>query len=279
MITMTSKATLKYLLDSERARGASIGLVPTMGALHRGHAALVEESIAENSVTLVTIFVNRGQFFPDGYLAYPRSLEADQDLLGELKVDYLFAPPEMEIYPNGFDTAVEPLEIVDRLDGSSIRWSYRAMATIVAKLFNIVRPDRAYFGAKDPHQLAIIRRMSADLDFDIDIKAVDIIRDSDGLASSSRAVALDEKARRAASIIPRAIARISASISSGERDFDRIALDAREFIESEPLARAETVEIVDHLTLKKEITSTRALIYLVVSIDGSRLTDNQVVDL
>lgn len=204
MRTARSIAQLRRELD---ARPGSIGLVPTMGALHAGHEALIGAARAENDTVVVSLFVNPAQFDESADLAdYPRDEAHDAQIAAGAGADLLFAPPQDEIYPPGFQTWVEVEELSRGLEGDHRPGHFRGVATVCLKLFNIVRPARAYFGRKDAQQVAVIRRLVRDLDLDVTIRPVETVRDADGLALSSRNVRLSAEERRAALALPRALA-------------------------------------------------------------------------
>jgi pantoate--beta-alanine ligase len=188
-------------------RGGSVGLVPTMGAYHEGHLALFRAARVENDVVVASLFVNPAQFGPNEDLAaYPRDEERDAQLAEEAGVDFLFAPPAAELYPPGYQTWVEVEELGRRLEGEHRTGHFRGVATICLKLFNIVRPDRAYFGQKDAQQVAVLRRMLRDLDLELELRVLPIVRDADGLALSSRNAYLSPEERELALELPRALA-------------------------------------------------------------------------
>ena len=200
-------------------QGRTLGFVPTMGALHEGHASLVRASKAQCQATAVSIFVNPLQFGPTEDLdKYPRTMERDSKLLQELGVDVLYAPTASEMYPAGATTYVEVSGISDRLDGGSRPGHFRGVATVVAKLFEIVRPDRAFFGQKDAAQVAVLRRMVRDLDMDVELVVCPIVREKDGLAMSSRNRYLSADERRQALVLNRSLMRVQREADAGERD-------------------------------------------------------------
>jgi len=260
-----------------RAAGRSLGLVPTLGCLHEGHLSLIRKCRKENDIVAVSIFVNPLQFTPEAFRAYPRDMKADKKLLKEEGVDYLFAPGAEDMYPEGFDSKVELTDLVDRLEGKSIRWHYRGVTTVVAKLFNIVDPHRAYFGRKDPHQLALIRRMVADLNFPVKIIAVPTIREPDGLAHSSRNTLLTPEERVAASAIPRALGAIETMIRQGATDRQELTMELVTTLAMEPLIKVDFAAVVDAETLEQDVFGKSVLIHAAVIIGGKRLTDNRVV--
>ncbi|MDH5756839.1 MAG: pantoate--beta-alanine ligase [Nitrospinota bacterium] len=277
MKTIRKPGAMNRETGALRAAGRSLGLVPTLGCLHLGHLALIKKARRENDVVAVSIFVNPLQFKPKAYQAYPRDLEQDRRELEKAGVDFLFAPRAEDMYPEGFDTRVEVLDLVDKLEGKSIRWHYRGVTTVVAKLFNIVDPHRAYFGRKDPHQLALIRRMVADLNFPVKIIAVPTIREPDGLAHSSRNTLLTPEERVAASAIPRALGAIETMIRQGATDRQELTMELVTTLAMEPLIKVDFAAVVDAETLEQDVFGKSVLIHAAVIIGGKRLTDNRVV--
>jgi pantoate--beta-alanine ligase len=258
-----------------RGRGLSIGLVPTMGALHAGHGALIQRAKAETGYVVVTIFVNPIQFDrAEDFEKYPRSLETDLDFCKRLGVDAVFAPEAAEMYPERLLAAVEVSEVSSGLEGEFRPGHFRGVATVVAKLFNIIRADRAYFGEKDAQQLAVIRRMVADLNFPVEIVPVATVREADGLAISSRNQRLTPEERRTAPALYRALKEASALIRSGCRDSAAIKQTALTMLAQESV-RVEYCEVVDPLTMRPvERIKSQVLIAAAVWIGGVRLIDN-----
>ena len=277
MITITKPKTMAEAAERERAEGKTIGFVPTLGYLHEGHGALIRRAGRENDIVVVSRFVNPAQFRPRAYREYPRDSKRDLELCERLGVDYVFSPSEKDMYPKDFDTLVEVKNLTGRLEGASIRWHYRAVTTVVAKLFNIVQPHRAYFGRKDPHQLAIIKKMAQDLNFPVRIVGAPTRRARDGLALSSRNSLLTPEERKAALVIPNALKAIETRIKKGERDRKKLARDLRLMIEMEPMARVDFAAVVDADTLEEDAPGKKTLIYAAAHIGGKRLTDNRVV--
>ncbi|MFQ5934505.1 MAG: pantoate--beta-alanine ligase, partial [Dehalococcoidia bacterium] len=215
--------TVAQLRRARKEVAVSLGFVPTMGYLHQGHLALVHRARADNDVVVVSIFVNPIQFGPSEDLeTYPRDLQRDLDLLRGEGVDLVFVPPSEEMYPDSFDTWVEVGSITDRLEGVSRPEHFRGVATVVAKLFNIVRPDRAYFGEKDAQQLRVVRKMVKELDMGLEVVAVPTVREPDGLAISSRNVRLSSEERRAATVLWKALTRAREAWDRGIRDPETI---------------------------------------------------------
>ena len=257
-----------------------LGLVPTMGALHEGHLALVRQARRENAAVAASIFVNPTQFGPEEDLAtYPRDMERDLALLEAEGVDLVYAPAPEEVYPAGFDTWVEPGELASRLEGAVRPGHFRGVATVVTKLFNVVRPDRAYFGQKDGQQLAVIRQMVRDLDMGIEIVAVPTVRDADGLALSSRNAYLTAEQRAAAPVIYRALSRAEALWGQGVNDAESLRSAVRAVLEGEPLLDSiDYVSVADIGTLVElEWVDGVAMVSTAVRLGKTRLIDNIVL--
>ena len=276
MHVVESLAEMKALARAWRRAGRTIGFVPTMGYLHEGHLSLVRESKARADVTVVSIFVNPTQFGPnEDFQKYPRDLAKDKAYLETGGVDCLFYPAAAEVYPPGYRTAVEVTGLQDKLCGRSRPGHFRGVATVVFKLFEVVRPDLAFFGAKDAQQVLIIRRMAADLDLDLEIVTCPIVREPDGLALSSRNAYLDPEERKAALVLSTSLRWAERSVAAGERDAARLAAGIRSVIEAEPLARIDYVEAVDPETLEP-VAEVRGevLVALAVFFGSTRLIDN-----
>jgi pantoate--beta-alanine ligase len=256
-----------------------VGFVPTMGYLHEGHLSLVRRAREENETVVVSIFVNPTQFGPkEDFKSYPRDTEHDLGLLEEL-TDICFMPESAEIYPPGFDSWVEPGAIASRLEGAARPGHFRGVTTVVAKLFNIVRPDRAYFGQKDAQQLAVIKKMVADLNMNLAVVACPTVREPDGLAMSSRNTYLNAVQREAAVVLHRALNLAGKRWKQGEKDAGTIRHEMTELIEKEPLAEIDYVSVADTATLK-EIHRLKppALVSLAVRFGKTRLIDNVVLE-
>ena len=231
-------------------RNGSVGLVTTMGALHRGHMALVEAAVAGHESVVATIFVNPTQFGnPNDLETYPKTEDADLALLRDAGVSAVFMPSATEMYPEGDETIVETTDLANRLHGKVRPGHFRGVATVVAKLFNIIGADAAYFGQKDYQQLAVIRRMVRDLHFRLEIIGVETVRDSDGLALSSRNVRLSDAERSAAPILNRALVQAEAIIGAGGTVEEAVA-SIRAVIGTEALADLQAVDVVDALTFR-----------------------------
>jgi len=271
---------MKQAARKMRAEGRVVGLVPTMGALHDGHASLVRAAQQHCQPVVVSVFVNPKQFGPnEDFEKYPRPIEADRALLEGLQVPYLFAPLADEMYPNGFRTSVSVEGLGEQLEGRSRPGHFRGVTTIVLKLFEIAQPHFAYFGRKDAQQVRLIRQMARDLNLDTEIVVCPIVRDADGLALSSRNAYLKGDQRRAATVLYRALDAARHDIAAGERDAVRLAGALRKKIEAEPLATADYVEIVDAETFEPVLRLRRAcLALLAVFVGSTRLIDNMLVE-
>lgn len=259
-----------------RKEGFSIGFVPTMGYLHGGHASLIKAAKKDNDRVVVSIFVNPMQFGPAEDLAsYPRDLKKDSELCKSLGVDLIFNPEPEEMYHKGFSSYVDMSVLTEELCGLSRPIHFRGVCTVVSKLFNIVRPDRAYFGQKDAQQLAIIRHMVDDLNMDIEIVSCPIIREKDGLAKSSRNTYLSDKERNAALVLSRSIELGKSLAESGEQDAKNITDAMKQLIEQEPLAKIDYVKAVDGLTMQQiRRVQKPMLVAIAVYIGKTRLIDN-----
>ena len=271
---------MKQVARQARAEGRMTGFVPTMGALHAGHMSLVRAALAECQPVIASIFVNPTQFGPsEDFQKYPRTLEEDSKKLEDAGVDYLFAPEASQIYPPGFRTWVNVEGLSERLEGKVRPGHFRGVATVVLKLLEIVQPRKAFFGRKDAQQARIIRQMARDLHLDREIVVCPIVREPDGLAMSSRNDYLNPAARRAATILFRALDGARISISRGARDALRLTAAMREMLRTEPLAEPEYVELVDAETLEP-VTRLRGacLALLAVRIGAVRLIDNLLIE-
>jgi pantoate--beta-alanine ligase len=257
----------------------SVGLVPTMGALHAGHLSLVERGRSENDHVAASVFVNPTQFAPHEDLSrYPRDLDRDRALLADAGVDLLFAPPPDEMYPAGFSTAVEIAGPALGLEGERRPGHFRGVATVVLKLLNGIGPDRAYFGQKDAQQLAVVRRMARDLDLPVAIVGCATVREPDGLALSSRNVYLGPEDRKAAPVLYRALTRVTSLWAAGERDAATLRRAMEEVLALEPRARVDYAALVDPETFEaKDGRCEQALAALAVFFGSTRLIDNVVL--
>ena len=262
-----------------RAKSGCLGLVPTMGALHQGHLSLVRAARAACDAVVATIFVNPTQFGPnEDFTQYPRTFDADCALLETEGVDLLFAPEAAEMYPEGASTFIEVAEISDRLDGESRPGHFRGVATVVAKLFHIVAPDKAFFGQKDAAQVAILRRMVLDLNFPLELVVCPIVREPDGLALSSRNRYLSPENRQAALVLHRALLRIEARVAAGIVDSASLLDAGLAVLAEEPEVRLDYLRIVDPDTLEDlPDVSLGALAAIAAWVGPARLIDNVLI--
>ncbi len=251
MKEVSTIAEVRAVHDDTRAGGAAVGLVPTMGYLHEGHLSLMRAARAANAQVTATIFVNPLQFAPGEDLAtYPRDLDRDRSLAEDAGVDLLFVPDEAEMYPDGVLTSVVVPELSRTMEGASRPTHFAGVATVVAKLFAIAGPCRAYFGEKDFQQLAVVTRMAADLSFPVEVVGCPIVREPDGLALSSRNAYLTPEQREAAPVLQRALKAGIASVRAGERDADTVRALVADIIEAEPEAVLDYAALVDPATLE-----------------------------
>lgn len=269
-------------LRAARARlPGSLGLVPTMGYLHQGHISLVEAARAECANVAASIFVNPTQFGPSEDLStYPRDLQRDLELLEKAGCDLVWTPTPEVMYPPGFQTWVTVEEVTQPLEGSMRPGHFRGVTTVVAKLFNAVQPERAYFGQKDAQQAAVIRQMARDLDFNLRVVICPIVREADGLAMSSRNVYLNPAERQAASVLYRALSAAQAAYRSGERDAEALRQTVRKTIWSEPLANLQYISCADAETLQEfeGRFTPPALLSMAVYFGKTRLIDNLILE-
>ena len=270
---------VRELVKAWKAEGLRVGLVPTMGFLHEGHQSLIIKAVEENDRVVVSDFVNPTQFGPKEDLAsYPRDIERDAKLCEEAGADLIFHPEPEEMYAPDYCTFVDMDGLTKGLCGKTRPTHFRGVCSVVAKLFNIVAPDSAYFGQKDAQQLAVIRRMVRDLNFDIRIVACPIIREEDGLAKSSRNTYLNAEERAAAVVLSRALNKGKALIESGEQSAAKVKDAIMEELCKEPLARVDYVEVVDADSIEsiKELKGN-ILVAIAVYIGKTRLIDNFIV--
>ena len=269
-------AEMKAACRQVQRNGKTLGFVPTMGALHEGHLSLVRASQSRCDVTAVSIFVNPLQFGPSEDLAkYPRALERDARLLGELGADLLFIPGVDEMYPPDATTYVLVEELSNKLDGASRPGHFRGVTTVVAKLFEIVRPDCAFFGQKDAAQVALLSKMVADLNLDVELVVCPIVREKDGLAMSSRNAYLTPEQRWQALALQRSLLRVQAAAAGGEHNAARLIAIGKQVIAEEPGARLDYYAIVDPRTLDPVADTSRgALVAVAAYLGTTRLIDN-----
>ncbi len=270
---------VREIVKEWKKQGLTVGLVPTMGYLHEGHQSLISKSAEQNDRTVVSVFVNPIQFAPTEDLAtYPRDLERDMQKVEEAGGNLIFNPEPSEMYPEHFTSFIDTTETTELLCAVTRPTHFRGVCTVVGKLFNIVAPDRAYFGQKDAQQLATIKRFARDLNFDIEIVPCPIVREDDGLAKSSRNTYLSPAERKAALILSQSLAKGKAAIEAGERDPEKVKDIIRKNLETEPMARIDYVEVVDfeniqHISQIKGET----LVAIAVYIGKTRLIDNFIV--
>jgi pantoate--beta-alanine ligase len=276
---LTTIAATKAACREVTRNGKTLGFVPTMGALHEGHVSLARASKSRCHVTVVSIFVNPLQFAPTEDLAkYPRPLERDVAILEDLGIDLLFLPSVEEMYPPGAKTRVSVEGISDKLDGASRPGHFLGVTTVVSKLFEIVRPDLAFFGQKDAAQVAVLRKMVRDLDMDVELVVCPIVREKDGLAMSSRNMYLAPDQRQQALVLYRSLMRVQTAVDRGERDADKLRQIGEQVIAEEPDARLDYFAIVDPETLEPvQDTSRGALVAVAAYVGPTRLIDNIVL--
>ncbi len=264
-----------------RKEGLTVGLVPTMGYLHEGHQSLIRKSAEQNDRTVVSVFVNPIQFGPTEDLeAYPRDLERDKKAVEEAGGDLIFNPEPEEMYPQHFTSFIDTTETTELLCGAVRPIHFRGVCTVVGKLFNIVTPDRAYFGQKDAQQLATIRRFVRDLNFGIEIIPCPIVREDDGLAKSSRNTYLNAEERKAALILSQSLRKGQDAIAAGETSAEKIKDIISKSLSSEPLARIDYVEVVDFENIQRvEKIHGETLVAIAVYIGRTRLIDNFIVNI
>ena len=281
MKIITTIGEMKAAVRIVKDREGTIGFVPTMGCLHEGHLSLVRAARQKNRVTIASLFVNPTQFGPrEDFKAYPRDLDRDAAMLDREGVEFLFHPSPGEMYSEGHRTYVEVPDLQDKLCGRSRPGHFRGVCTVVLKLFEIVRPDIAFFGQKDAQQAIILQRMVRDLDLDVRLEILPIIRETDGLAMSSRNSYLSPAERRAGLVLSRSLREADVKIGKGERRAETVLAAMREMVGREPLARIDYLEAVETERLEQvpEIADG-TLIALAVFIGKTRLIDNMIVRL
>ncbi|MBK8464810.1 MAG: pantoate--beta-alanine ligase [Chloracidobacterium sp.] len=264
-----------------RREEKTVGFVPTMGALHAGHLALVKEARQRSDIVIVSIFINPTQFNEKSDLEkYPRDLTADAALLADYDVDYIFAPDASEIYPEGFSTYVNVDNLTDTFEGESRPGHFRGVATVVTILFNTVRPDHAFFGQKDAQQVAVIRRLTTDLGFETEIVVMPTIREESGLAMSSRNSRLTVEEREKAVVIIEALRKAKLAFKKGERNASALTEIVKDRVADEPLAKLDYVAVVDRnsLQLIDVIGDGETLILVAVHFGNVRLIDNVILN-
>lgn len=280
MKIIKSIGEMKPFLAGARKNGLSVGLVPTMGCFHEGHISLIHRAVTENDVSIVSVFVNPTQFGPnEDYKQYPRDLENDSSTASQVGADVLFAPPVEEIYHKGYQTYVNVTKLTKGMCGASRPGHFAGVATIVLKLFNIVQPDRAYFGEKDYQQLMVIRRMAEDLNVPVEIVGMPIFRDTDGVAVSSRNTYLSIDERKAAMVLNKSLLLAKKLVAEGMTNSESLRGRIEEFIRGEPLAKIDYVAIVNPKTLEPVLdVCDDTLLALAVYIGKTRLIDNSLIN-
>ncbi|WBW99720.1 pantoate--beta-alanine ligase [Oceanirhabdus sp. W0125-5] len=276
MESFSSIKDIKNKISQWKSEGYSIGFVPTMGYLHEGHTSLIQRAKKDNDKVIVSIFVNPTQFGPNEDLDnYPRDLERDTELCTANGGDVIFTPSAKEMYGDNPCAYVDIKELSQELCGASRPGHFRGVCTVVLKLFNIITPDRAYFGEKDAQQLAIIKKMVLDLNLPVEIIGCPIVREADGLAKSSRNTYLSNEQRKAAVVLSQSLALAKTSLENGERDANKIISIINEKISSEPLAKVDYIQVVDLKSLKTVNSITDdILVAIAVHFDKTRLIDN-----
>ena len=280
MRIIKSPEEMNSYAQKAKCRGQAISFVPTMGHLHNGHRSLIEAAKAKAKLTVVSIFVNPIQFGQgEDFSRYPKDLRRDEKMLKELEVDVLFVPPADKMYKGDFKTFVEVETLSKKLCGKTRPTHFRGVATVLAKLFNIVQPDFVFFGEKDFQQLVIVKKMVEDLNFPIKVIGLPTVREFDGLAMSSRNKNLTPKEREQSVLLFKAINLAKEEIEKGEKDINRILLRMRTFVGSIPSIRLDYVAMVDPVTLE-DIKSLRGkvLVAIAATLGGARLIDNLLID-
>ena len=279
--TATTIAELKAKLASWQSAHQTVGFVPTMGFLHEGHQSLIRKAATDNDRVVVSIFVNPTQFAAgEDLTTYPRDLAQDQFKCLEAGADLIFAPSVSEMYPSGFNTYVTTFGISELLEGKSRPTHFRGVTTVVTKLFNLVQPNKAYFGQKDAKQVAVLQQMVRALNHNIDLVVCPIIRETDGLAKSSRNTYLSTEARQQAVVLSQALALAETLISNGELKTSNIITALETHIQTQSLTKIDYIKIVDPATLQDiNIITTDILLLLAVYVDQTRLIDNTLIHL
>jgi len=270
---------LQTLIEREKKKGKIIGLVPTMGYLHSGHISLIKRAKKDCGIVVVSIYVNPTQFGPgEDYQRYPRDLERDKKLAKEAGTDILFVPSDEEIYPDSFHTYIQVEELSKRLCGVSRPIHFRGVATIVAKLFNIVKPTKAYFGWKDAQQLIILKKMVKDLNMDVEVVGLPTVREKDGLAISSRNKYLSKQERKIAPILYQALVKAKKMVNSGENNSARVLQQAKDLIKKKKGVKIDYLKAINLIDLKdaKKIKKN-TLIAIAAWIGKTRLIDNVII--
>lgn len=281
MILCQNVLELKHLVAKFKLNGKSIGLVPTMGALHEGHASLIKAAHAENDITIVSVFVNPTQFGPnEDYTTYPRTLAKDCTVAQEAGADIVFAPKKEDLYPHKDMTWVEVTgDITKVLCGRTRPIHFRGVTTVITKLFNLIMPNRAYFGLKDAQQTQVLQRMVEDLFFNVELRIMPIVREADGLAKSSRNVYLSPEERNAALVLSKSLKQAQTMFMQGERNSAEILKFVTNIIKSEPMSNIDYVEMykLPGLLPVDEIITGKVLLAVAVKFGTTRLIDNVIL--
>jgi pantoate--beta-alanine ligase len=277
---MLTVITLSELHTTRRSFSGTVGLVPTMGYLHEGHLSLIRRAREECDHVVVSVFVNPTQFGPQEDLSkYPRDLDRDLSLMEPLGVDLVWSPTAESMYPQGYQTWVEVEAITRPLEGARRPGHFKGVTTIVAKLFNAVQPHRAYFGQKDAQQAAVIRQMTRDLNFPLEVVVCPIVREPDGLAMSSRNVYLEPEQRKAATVLYRSLTAARNAYETGELDAEKLRQIMKDMLAAEPLAQMQYVSCADYNTLEElERVTGKTLLSMAVFLGKTRLIDNFVLE-
>ncbi|KLO23233.1 pantoate--beta-alanine ligase [Marinitoga sp. 1197] len=270
---------MKNIRNELIKKGKTIGFVPTMGYLHKGHLSLVEQARKDNDIVIVSIFVNPTQFGPnEDFDRYPRDMERDMEMLKPFNVDYIFHPSVEEMYPENYSTYVEEIKLTKVLCGKSRPGHFKGVTTIVSKLFNIVRPTRAYFGQKDAQQFRVLRKMVNDLNMDVQMIEMPIIREHDGLAMSSRNIYLSKEERIQALALNKSLKKAKELYENGEKSAKKIKTEMQKIFNEYPLVKVDYIEIVDEYTLENvENISDKVLIAVAAFVGKARLIDNIIL--
>lgn len=271
---------MRLFVEQAKQQGLRIALVPTMGSLHEGHLTLMRQAKKGCDVVVVSIFVNPTQFGPnEDYAKYPRDLAGDSEQASKAGVEVIFHPQAQEMYPKGYNSFIEVDGITQKLCGLSRPGHFRGVATIVAKLINIVQPDIAFFGQKDAQQVLVLKRMAADLNMNVELEIVPIVREQDGLAMSSRNAFLSPEERDAALVLSRSLQHAELLVTHGEVRVEKLKQQVIDLIQTEKLATIDYVEIYSFPLLENiEIISPKALLALAVRIGNTRLIDNIILE-
>jgi pantoate--beta-alanine ligase len=279
MLTLTSAAEVLAVSKEAHRAGKRVGFVPTMGALHAGHLSLVRTARTQSDVVIASVFVNPKQFGPtEDFSKYPRDVEKDSAMLAAEKTDYLFLPSVEEMYPAGATSWVTVEGLSEKLDGRSRPGHFNGVTTVVAKLFNIVQPDFAFFGQKDAAQIAVVSKMVRDLNFDVRIVVCPIVRESDGLAMSSRNAYLNPEQRKHALVLYRSLMRVQTLADRGEGSSDRLKIAGQQVMSEESAVKLDYFEIVNRDTLDPvSDISGSALVAVAAHVGSTRLIDNIVL--